>query len=461
MIGIKLNDILKFKFTDKSKKQLEISNEKEIKNEIKDYTSIYRRSDFISDSLYIGNTRERAMTENMDNVLSGIKDECFKLPLLARAILNITSKSSDKVFYFSGKDSDKTKKVAKKFIQILKNSNYNPHLFLKEAFQNLVKYSNVFIMPIKDEENKLIRLRIMPNKGWTVHSKIGTFLCTEFKFADTFSINDGIFKDKIFKNKIEIFHYTYGKESDEIFAMPIWCSVIPLIKKYNFLTNNALQSYADQAITRIIYEMGINKAGAQKPIRPDQYNSAKNLLKNTDDDLIVDFPINPNKVEKNFNSPDKLLEVLELQIYSGLYTSKGQLGASSSGRQDAETQNENTINITNSFFKELEYQINRTIIDEICLNEFGNLNDEIELKFSEGFNIQERKEKHAVFLFQGGIITIDEARDMCNRKTVDFDIEETFHGLYNEKMSGIVENTNNPKNQHTSGTGTTKKTNKN
>ena len=49
-----------------------------------------------------------------------------------------------------------------------------------------------------------------------------------------------------FKNGVEIFHYTYNKESDEIFAMPIWCSVIPVIQKYNLLMDNALESYADQ-----------------------------------------------------------------------------------------------------------------------------------------------------------------------------------------------------------------------
>ena len=319
-------------------------------------------------------------------------------------------------------------------------------------------------MPIKDEKNKLIRLRIMPNKGWTVNKRIGTFLCEEFVFEDLYDDGYNNSKRKVFKNKIDIFHYTFNRESDEIFAMPIWCSVIPVIKKYNFLTNNALQSYADQAITRIIYEVGITKSGAIKPTRQDQFDSTKRLLKETDDDLIIDLPVNVNKVDKNFNSPDKLLEVLETQIYAGLYTSKGQLGSTSSGRQDAETQDENTLNITNGFFKEMEFQINRTIIDEICMNLFGSLDDEIEMKFSEGFNLEERKEKHAVFLFQGGIITIDEARKMCNKQTKKFEIKNTFQNLYsktNSEMSGTVENVNNPKNQYTSGTGTTKKTKKN
>lgn len=461
-----LKDLLNINiFNSKKRKEID-TNEDETEIEKRDYGKIYRKEAEFYDNLSFSNNSKRqdAMTINMDVVLDKIKEETFKLPLLARSILNVTSKSSDKFFYFTGEDDKKVIKVAKEFNKILKSSNYNPNLFLKEAFQNLVKYSNVFIMPIKDEKNKLIRLRIMPNKGWTVKKRIGTFLCEEFTFEDYYEDGYNNTKSKIFKNKIDIFHYTFNKESDEIFAMPLWCSVIPVIKKYNFLTNNALQSYADQAITRIIYEVGITKSGAIKPTRQDQFDSTKRLLRETDDDLIIDLPVNVNKVDKNFNSPDKLLEVLETQIYAGLYTSKSQLGSTSSGRQDAETQDENTLNITNSFFKEMEFQINRTIIDEICMNLFGSLDDEIEMKFSEGFNLEERREKHAVFLFQGGVITIDEARKMCNKQTKKFEIKNTFQNLYsktNSEMSGTVENVNNPKNQYTSGTGTTKKTKKN
>ena len=241
--------------------------------------------------------------------------------------------------------------------------------------------------------------------------------------------------------------------------MPIWCSVIPVIQKYNLLMDNALESYADQRITRIIYELGITKSGQVRQIKTDSYNSAKALLEQTDDDLIFDIPVNINKVEKEFKSPDKLLEALEIQMYAGLYTSKGQLGSTSSGRQDAETQDENTLLITNSFLKELEFQINKTIIHNICLDLF-KVDKDIEIKFTDDFNVKERKEKHAVFLFQGGVITIDEARELCSMDE-KFDKEKSFQKLYEQaEMNGNVENVNNPKNQHTGGTGTTKKTKK-
>lgn len=457
----KISFISKLFATDKQEENKKETIVERVDNEKRDYSSIYKSTyidkDFLS--FNIGDKREKAMCYNMDNVLKKIKDEIFKLPLLARAILNITAKASDKPIKFIGSNPEEVKKVATEFNLILKRSNYNPNLFLKEAFQNLVKYSNVFIMPIR-KNSAIDRLKIIQNKGWTVDKKFGNSFCETFILSedgyDGFGV---IYKDRKFKNGVEIFHYTYNKESDEIFAMPIWCSVIPVIQKYNLLMDNALESYADQRITRIIYELGITKSGQVRQIKTDSYNSAKALLEQTDDDLIFDIPVNINKVEKEFKSPDKLLEALEIQMYAGLYTSKGQLGSTSSGRQDAETQDENTLLITNSFLKELEFQINKTIVHNICLDLF-KVDKDIEIKFTDDFNVKERKEKHAVFLFQGGVITIDEARELCSMDE-KFDIEKTFQKLYEqEEMNGNVENVNNPKNQHTGGTGTTKKTKK-
>ena len=265
----KISFISKLFATDKQEENKKETIVERVDNEKRDYSSIYKSTyidkDFLS--FNIGDKREKAMCYNMDNVLKKIKDEIFKLPLLARAILNITAKASDKPIKFIGSNPEEVKKVATEFNLILKRSNYNPNLFLKEAFQNLVKYSNVFIMPIR-KNSAIDRLKIIQNKGWTVDKKFGNSFCETFILSedgyDGFGV---IYKDRKFKNGVEIFHYTYNKESDEIFAMPIWCSVIPVIQKYNLLMDNALESYADQRITRIIYELGITKSGQVRQIK--------------------------------------------------------------------------------------------------------------------------------------------------------------------------------------------------
>ncbi|CAL7882211.1 hypothetical protein [Fusobacterium necrophorum] len=422
-------------------------------NDTFDYNSIFY--------LGYGNKRLNCTTVNMDRILELIKNAILDYPLLARTIMNITGKVSKQDFYFVGDDKNKVLLVAEEFNKILKSSNYSSELFLKDCFNNFVKYSNLFLVPFRNEKKQIERIRIFQNQGWTVHKKIGTGFCEEFIFK-----TGEIGTEKTcptYKNKIDVFHYTFNRESDEIFALPIWCSVIEFLKKYNTLIDNSLVSYRDQSLVRTIYEIGISKNGSKINVSPITYNTIKNLLETTDSDLITDTPVNANLIKKNFTSPDKLLEVLEGQIVAGLFTSKNQLGISSAGRQDSEVQDENTKLIAENFSSTLQHFLNQSIIKEICKKHFGDYEgeNEIKLNFYQDFNIQERIEKHAVFLFQGGVIDLDEARKICIRNE-EINKEKTFFRLYQQtEMNGSVENTNNPKNQHVpTGTGTTKKTKK-
>lgn len=445
------------------KKKPVVEKFQEEKEEKKDIGRVYGDKDTFEygyDLLELTNEKRREyfLTHNMDRILSGVKSAISDFPYLSRTIMNITGKTAQQDFYFEGENIEKVKKVALEFQRILKESNYSSELFLRESFNNLIKYSNLFIIPFRDKEQNIERVRIIQNQGWTVHEKIGTSFCVKFHFNP--GIEDG---GKEYKNKIDVFHITFNKESDEIFALPIWCSVIRFLKKYDTLIDNALISYRDQSITRIIYEIGVNKAGQRVHVTPTTYDKIKDLLEHTDADLITDSPINANKVEKDFSSPDQLLEALENQIVSGLYTSKNQLGFSSTGRQDSEVQDENTKLIAEDFSSTLQYSLTQTLIKNICIKLFGNFlgENEIKLKFHKNFNTRERIEKHAVFLFQGGVIDLDEARKML-LKEKNIQKDKTFFELYQQsEMNGLVENTNNPKNQHTSGTGTTKKTTKN
>lgn len=429
----------------------------------KSLSSIHRGTSSDLDNVFVigagfEEMRKKFMTENMDKLIKVVKEETIKQPYLSRTISNIAGKISKKGYTFVGDNPEKVKQVKDKFREILKNSNYNENSYFKELLMNFVKYSNNFTIPIFDEDKKLERIIIMQNIGWHVYEKIGTCYAKSFYFEPPESANK-----KIFKNEVDVWHYTFNRESDEIFAMPMWMSVIPILKKYNYLLSTTIDSYADQSIERIIYEIGVTKNGTVRAVNPDSHTEITRLLETTDDDLIVDVPINANTISKHFSSPDKLIESLMNQIIAGLYTSQGQLGISSSGRQDAETQNENTLITAEDFLNDLELQINQTFVKRICLDLFGNYlgDNDIELRFEDNFDLKERKEKHAVYLFQSGITDLDETRRTCHLDK-DINSKKTFFELYQQKeMQGQVESTNNPKNQHKpSGTGTTKKTKK-
>lgn len=445
-----------------SKTQVQSNPYEDIYKKKKTLTSIFKYTTKDFDNVFQTSSgfkeqRKKFMTKNMDNLIELIKQEHANQEFLARTISNIAGKISKKRYTFLGTNPEKVKKVSDKFKEILKNSNYNENSYFKELLINFVKFSNNFTVPISNDENKLERILVMQNIGWHVHEKIGNCYAKSFYFEPEEGIR------KLFKNETEVWHYTFNKESDEIFAMPLWIPVIPTLKKYKYLLSATIDSYSDQSIERIIYEIGVTKNGGIRQVNPDTHDEIKDLLASTDDDLIVDAPVNANVISKHFTSPDKILETLKQQAVAGLYTSENQLGISNSGRQDAEMQTENTMITAEDFLNDLELQINQTFIKRICVDLFGNYigENDIELKFEENFDIKERKEKHAVYLFQSGITDLDETRKACS---LDNEIQKnkTFFELYQQKeMSGTVESTNNPKNQYKpNGTGTTKKTKK-
>lgn len=417
-----------------------------------------------------GDKRYKMMNVSMDKLIEYIKSEKTKQPLLNRTVNNIIKDTlkGDYIFQSVVGNETKSKLVKAKFEEILYNSALEPRAYLREVLTNIVSYSNNFTVPFFDEEMKLRMILNLCNKGWTVKEK----LCSvpvkwEFKTSEQeSSYFDSGSISKTFNSK-DVWHYTFNKESDEVFGMPLWASVIPLLNKYNHLLDDSIDSYSDQAIKKNIYIVGgSSKAASKGYTSPEDYATVyKELSQNIDDDLITNVPIEVKTIEKTYTSPDKLLETLEFQIIAGLHSSRSQLGESGAGRQDADTQKENTLNIIEDFQENLEDFINRTFIRKICIDLFNNYNEEnvVKFKFEKTFNSVERTEKHAAFLFQAGLIDLDEARDR-SYITGEIQNKKTFNELYGKsEINGSVQAKNSPVNQHTKpgGTGTTKPTKKN
>lgn len=474
---MKIKNVIKNLFFSDDDFEIETVNKDAKKEELPDRNlesnaeKVYGKASHIDPSslFFIGckeARRQKYMCENMDELLKKVKSEITEQPLLARVIRNISKGVLKNGYKFeaSERDSAKEKAVKKKFDEILINSGYEENEFLQEALMNLIKYSNVFVKPIRDPQtNKLIGVLNMQNKGFTVSKAIGTGIAKQFKF-ETKGVIEGYVssrhdKVKYFDTPYNLWHCAFGKETDEVFGMPIWVSVIPVIRKYNYLISSSIDSYSDQSLEQTLYRVGLTKNGNVKPVTPQAFKSLKDELQYNDgEDIITDVPVDPVTITKSYTSPDKLLDVLSIQVIAGLFTSESQLGKSGAGRQDAETQQSNTDGIVLEFQKSLENFLNKTIVREISKELFQKDNtNPVKISFINGFNEREREEKHAVYKFQAGVIDLDETREICGHDK-PINTSQTNYELYQKsEIDGQVQNTNSPSNQHTSGTGTTKK----
>jgi hypothetical protein len=419
--------------------------------------------------------RKKLMSLNMDDVVKGIKREKVKQPLLSRTINNIVKGALKEGYYFKS-DSNKASEekitaVMNEFHKILHESSYEPRQFLRELLINQTSYSNSFIIPKRStgkslmNSGRLERIVVIQNTGWTVKESVGTSKATKWIFCPNMTAAESLNSSSTVYQHKDLWHYTMNKESDEIFGMPLWCSVIPFIKHYNNLLSKSISSYNDQAIEKNIYVVGGGKNGS-KFVTPDEFSKVKHALEfSGDEDVAISAALDVHTISKKFNSPEKLLTAMEFQIVAGLHTSASQLGGSGAGRQDAETQQDNTFYVIEDVQENIEDWLNKTLIREICLDLFGKYDEtcDIKFKFKQLFDEQERKEKHATYLFQAGITDLTETREMVGRGTTPINDKETCFKLYQAtEMDGSVSSSNSPSNQHTgsSGTGTTKKTKK-
>lgn len=473
---MKIKDFFKDLFFSEDSEPVVVSDAKSAelsdKNLHNNAESVYGKGSTLqSEVLFYANCKEKLrqkyMCENMDALLDKIKEEITVQPLLARVIRNISKGVLKNGYKFecAERNTEMEAAIKRRFDNLLINSGYEESEFLQEALMNLIKYSNIFVKPLRDgQTNKLIGVLNMQNKGFSVSKAIGTGIAKQYKFERKGVIENYVStkadKAKLYNAPYDIWHCAFGKETDEVFGMPIWVSVIPVIKKYNYLISSSIDSYSDQSIEQTIFRVGLTKNGNVKPVTPESYNSLKNQLQgNQGEDIITDVPVDPVTISKNYTSPDKILDVLSIQVIAGLFTSESQLGKSGAGRQDAETQQSNTDGIVLEFQKALENFLNKTIVREISkeLYPVESLKNPIKIKFVPVFNDTERLEKHAVFKFQGGIIDLEEAREMCGH-TKPINTSKTNYELYQKKeIDGTTQNSNSPANQHTAGTGSTQK----
>lgn len=430
--------------------------------------------EFSANSFSSASKRNKLMNESMNELVEFIKNEKTKQPLLNRTINNIIKDTLKGKYLFisEAQDLKKCEEVRMKFEEILYNSHYQPRNFLREMMSNLVSYSNCFLLPIFDKDGKLQNILTFQNKGWKVNERIGSKVTKwEFNTNNCNFFTNGSQYKKVFSYK-EVWHGSFNKESDEVFGMPLWTSVIPILNKYNHLLDDSIDSYSDQSIKKNIYMVGVNPKNQNKQyVSPEDYNKVlTELQRNPDDDLITNVPIDVKTIEKKYTSPDKILDTLEFQIIAGLHTSKSQLGSGGTGRQDADTQQTNTLNIIQDFQENLEDFLNHSLIRMICIDLYGDYSYKniVKFKFEKSFNDIERNENHTAFMFQAGLIDLEEARKRSNIAG-DINVNKTMNALYQKgnetisSVSGTVSSKASPQNQHSgkNGTGTTKPSVKN
>ena len=394
---------------------------------------------------------------NIDEIIYIISNAKKTDGYIARASKNFLQKSLKTGFYFDGFDDNFALKINEKFEDLILRSGYTVRGFLRECLKNYIDFSNVYIYKSYSYDNKknefLNQVLVMPSVGWTISKVIGTKVI-EWKFESGSEM-------KTFSNE-EIIHLTFNRENHEVFGTPFMMPTLEDVQILRELDAVAVEDYFDSIIKKTLVKVG----DKSMPATENQLNAAKKTMQDASDqnDIVISGICDVTVLQPSYVNPDVVLKVSKERVMSGLQSSSTQMGITgSAGRQDADTQNSNTSVSVEDFQENLEDALTPTLIRELIIEETGKeltAKTNVQFKFLQTFDEQERKEKHYTHLFVQGMIDLDEARNSTGRNPKTININRTYTKLYSSEPNGSAENASNPTNQHGS-TGTTKKSVKN
>lgn len=392
---------------------------------------------------------------NLDNKIDEITRAKEVEGYISRVLANFREKAVKTGFYFESEKKENIDKVKNRLENILINSGSSTEMFLQECFSNYSSFGNVFvhkaINPLTEEIEKLT---ILPSKGWTPKKSYGVKV-VEWEF------NAGeITKKYTTKN---VFHLFYEKETHHVFGVPVVNTALNDASILRELEGEMFQAYLDSLNTKTMLLVGDNNSKASQA-ELDEVTAKMNTV-GPNEDYVLGGHIRIETIKPEFDPNGlQVVDAAKNRVLSSLRSSGTSVGEKGAGRQDADTLDSQDDVVVEDLQFSLENQLNVTIIRQICIELFGEVTAEnqVKIRFNKTFTTKERKEKHDIFKFLSGAITIEELRAALGEAD-SFDEDRLYQNLFAKEEGttlGEASVKTNPTNQHGS-KGNSKKSVKN
>lgn len=361
---------------------------------------------------------------------------------VARVCANLRSKSIKNGYKFKSKNK-KNSEIFQDYLEnILINSGSSTELFLQELIVNFGDYSNVFIHKTIDPiTEKIEKLTILPSIGWTPKEAYGTKV-TAWEFDNG--------NETLNYTEKNILHLTFNKEIHHVFGTPIIYPALEDAAILRDLESSNAQEYYDSLDKRMFFYVGdVNNPAKQNEL--DEVSERINDI-SSEQDFVLSGHIRTELKGPEYSG--KGLDVIEkykTRVLSAMRSSSTNVGEQGAGRQDAETLDSQEEVVIEDLQQSLANQLNVSIIRQLCLDCFGKVDAENQVKiiFNPLFTTKEREEKHIVYKYLSSLITIDEAREMLGMTEL-FEEDRLYTLMMKKEGTGLEEASNrtNPENQH-------------
>lgn len=363
---------------------------------------------------------------------------------ISRAVSNFKQKASKTGYKLVSRDSNNADKFEEYFENILIASGSSSELFFQQILNNFISFGNVFIHKTIDvTTGKIAKLTVLPSKGWTPMDSYGTEV---IKWGFELGSAKAQYTSK------NITYLTYDKETHHVLGTPITANSLQDAAILREIESENIQDYFDSLEKKTMFFVGDSK----KPAKQVELDEVADKLNSAgpSEDLVLSGHVRVDVMQSKYN--DKAMEVIsnmKNRVLSALRTSSTSIGEKGAGRQDADTLDGQEDVVVEDIQSLLENQLNTKIIRELLLDLFGKVDfqNTVKIKFNETFTKKERREKHVIFKYLSGVITLDEVREELDEKG-SISEDRLYNNLFNKSEEGTskegASNKTNPENQH-------------
>jgi len=417
-----------------------------VKNSIEPLKRIKRRIKPVTKKLYIA-LKRYIQPRNYDLVSPDydfdIIQQAFNVDsILRRARNRYCELIWENGYEIVGKNPKTVHYIKKRLKQIAMVTETPTEVLLSEISEQLVLFYNAIVVKVRSEASSGGRRRttfygkkLLPVGGYFVMETPAIKAVTSSETGVLLGYNQELLYDRPkFYKKDDVIHITLDRQPEKLFGTPAVVAVLDDIRALRRMEENVEILVFQHAIPLIHYSVGTEEI----PAEPDEITDAEVSVANMAANGMLVTPERHKLVAvgegKSALRVDLYLEYFKSRIYLGLGQSAISLGEAGSSRGAAIALNKAVLGAAKRFQKRIRVYVNEFIINEL-LEEggFDSFNDanKVELYIPEiDVDDKIRKEFHTLAMFEGNMITEDEAREEIGREPfTDKDREKTYWRL--------------------------------
>ena len=355
---------------------------------------------------------------------------------------------------------DKVKDYMTKRLMLLSDAMGEPiDQFWKDISEDLVKYSNVFLVKARQDP---ISVKGIAYKGlggqkpvagyFRLHPSTVTIQVDEHGTVRKYKQEvDG--NEKNFRTE-DIVHIYYKKPAGRFFGVPLATPVLDDVRLLREIEDNVARLIYRHLNPLYLYKVGLDKPGYEATDEEIEEMKIQIESMPTEGALVVSerHDVKVLGAERQALDVEKYLKYFERRVFTGFGTPETVMGrGDTSNRSTAETQSVEMRDSVEAYQTVVQDFINHFILRELLLeggyDPFLNPDHTAQFEFNEiDIDMQIKLENHIIYKYEHNAISHSEMRQALGLEPVtDFSL---FNGNLFKKDTSETDNKVNPENQH-------------